>query len=182
MFFFVGTGIHRASGQDISVDIPTQMTIFQTLLTFERTNRLDSTGAVRISIVYQSKFRKSMIAHDEIIAYIRAGASKNISLRLSDIDLDAVNPEEKIKENSVSVLLVCPLRSVSIRTITNLSRRHHLLSMTVVPEYVKKGITVGIDIRNAKPLILINRAAGKLEHADFDSRLFNFVRFLEGEE
>lgn len=177
-----GVPLHRAPAQDIPVDIRTQITIFQTLLTFERTQRTDSTGSIRVGIVFQSKFRKSLLARDEAAAHLINRGNKNIPLKVIDIDLDAVEPGEKISGKTISILLVCPLRSFSIRTITELSRTHRVLSMTLVPEYVIKGISIGVEIKGGKPQILMNRAAAKLENADFDARLFNFVKMTDTAE
>lgn len=161
------------------MDIRTQITIFKTLLTFERTQRTDSSGVLRIAVVYQSKFRKSILARDEVVAQL---LNNGIQPQIIDVDLDMVTLGEKISGKKVAVLLVCPLRSFSIRTITDYSRKRGILSMTLVPEYVSKGISVGIDVNKSKPQILFNRTAAKLEQADFDSRLFKFVKFIDSEE
>ncbi|MBI2427816.1 MAG: DUF4154 domain-containing protein [Ignavibacteriales bacterium] len=171
---------YNTAAQDVSVDIPTQITIFKTLLTFERTQRTDSTGALRVAVVYQSKFRTSLITRDEVAAHLLN--DNGVHSQIIDIDLDVVVPMEKISGKYVSVVLVCPLRSFSIRAVTDLSRKHGILTMTVVPEYVSKGIAIGIDIKEAKPQILLNRAAAKMENADFDSRLFKFVKFIDTAE
>lgn len=167
------------AAQDIPVDIRTQITIFKTLLTFDRTIRTDSTGTFHIAVIYQSKFRKSTIARDEVVAKLY---NNGIRVKLIDVDLDTTPLSDIIGRNNVAVLLVCPLRSFNIHAVTDFSRKHGILSMTVVPEYVSKGIAIGIDVKESKPQILLNRTTAKLENADFDSRLFRFVRIIETAE
>jgi hypothetical protein len=52
------------------------------------------------------------------------------------------------------------------------------MTFSGVPEYVEEGISVGIDVKNNKPLIVINIKSAKLEGIDFNSQLLKIAKIL----
>jgi hypothetical protein len=172
--------VYQAEGQEIAVPIRTQMSLFKTLLTFERNHTRDNKGNIRIAVVYQNKFRKSLAASEEIRLYINEkNLTNDFSVQMIDIDIEGIDLEATISQTQSTVILVCPLRSISISSIIDISRRKKMLTMSIVAEYVNKGISVGIDLNEDKPLILINRISTKMENADFDSRLLHVAKIID---
>ncbi len=53
-----------------------------------------------------------------------------------------------------------------------------ILTLTGVPEYVEKGLSIGVWIKGERPALLINLAASKAEGADLDSQFFNLVTIV----
>jgi len=169
------------SAQEISVPIRTQVPLFKTLLSFERNHAAAKGEAIRIAVVYQSKFRKSLAAQEEINYFMKENNGSNtISFQMIDIDNDGAE-EMLSSQQPLTAFLICPLRSVDIGMVTEISRERKVITMTLVPDYVKKGVSVGIDLNGDKPLILINLNSAKLENADFDSRLLRLAKIVEGE-
>ena len=168
------------TGQEIPVPVRTQMSLFRTLLSFERNHTVEDGDRIDVAIVYQSKFRKSLAVQEEIVLFLKENNKPGgISFQLIDLDLDGDASQGILLKKPFAAFLICPLRSVSVTVITEISRRRKVLSMSIVPEYVKKGVSVGIDLNGDRPLILINRASAKLENADFDSRLLHLAKIID---
>jgi len=76
------------------------------------------------------------------------------------------------------VLYVAPLRSVSIEEIVAAARARGIHTWTGIPEYVERGLAVGIGLRGEHPLILVNLTAARAEGADISSQLLSIARVI----
>jgi hypothetical protein len=50
--------------------------------------------------------------------------------------------------------------------------------VTGVPDYVRRGVAVGIGVVQDKPQVLINLAAARAEGSDFDASLLRIATIL----
>ena len=50
-----------------------------------------------------------------------------------------------------------------------------LTTLTGVPDYVRRGVAVGIGVEQDKPQILINLGAARAEGSDFDASLLRIA-------
>lgn len=163
--------------QDIAIPVPLQMELLVKILAFERNHCNPETTKTVVSIVFQGNFRKSLESKVEAYSALTTGSKEQITIK--EIDLDRITLEEALNQQKPQVLLVCPLRSYPIETISLLSRKQRILSTTLVAEYVRKGLTIGIEVERDRPLILINMDAARLEQANFDSRLLSIARLIK---
>jgi hypothetical protein len=76
------------------------------------------------------------------------------------------------------VLYVAPLRSVSIEKVAAAARAQGIHTWTGIPEYVERGLAVGIGLRGERPLILVNLNAARAEGADISSQLLSIARVI----
>lgn len=76
------------------------------------------------------------------------------------------------------VLYVAPLRSVSIEAVAAAARGQGIHTWTGIPEYVERGLAVGIGLRGERPLILVNLTAARAEGADISSQLLSISRVI----
>jgi hypothetical protein len=159
------------------VPIPLQVELLFKILTFERNHHDPAGNRTIVSVVFQSNFRKSQESQVEVLSALNTYGKDRVLIK--EIDLDRLTLEEALNQQKPKVLLVCPLRSFSVESIASGSRIKGILSATIVPDYVRKGLTIGIQVEHDRPLILINMTAAKLEQANFDSRLLSIARLLE---
>jgi hypothetical protein len=170
-------GFQNLQGQEITVPVSLQIELLIRILAFERTHLDSGDQKTHIAIVYQSNFRKSNNARSEILSTLAITGKNQVVVK--EIDLDQNSFEEVLIQQKSRVILVCPLRSYPIEKITSLSRKQGILTATIVAEYVRKGITIGIEVERDRPHILINMGAARLEQANFDSRLLSIARLVE---
>jgi hypothetical protein len=67
---------------------------------------------------------------------------------------------------------------VAIEDIVAISRARKITTITGVPEFVKKGIALGLTLRAERPLVLVHLPAARAEGADFNSQLLKLARVL----
>jgi hypothetical protein len=86
--------------------------------------------------------------------------------------------EASVVRKGIRVLYVAPLRAVAIEDIVAISRARKITTITGVPEFVEKGIALGLALRAERPLILVHLAGARAEGADLNSQLLKLSRVL----
>ena len=164
-----------APEQEMAVPVDLQFSLFYRILTYDRTLERRAADGLVIGVVFQRRFRESALARDLAIRQLPPDAA-GFRVRFVSIDLDDVDLASAAVEGGCDVLYVTPLRAVSLRTVTSVSRARGLLTLTGVAAYVEQGLAVGIGLRGDRPEILVNVAASRAEGADFSAQLLGLAR------
>jgi hypothetical protein len=160
------------AAQELPVPVKLQTELFQIVLTFDRNHRPGAGQTATIAVVYQNSFRRSLECKNEVLAAFEGKKDMNII----PIDLENGFLQEIGKHPKPDMIIVGPLRSAELDEITTYSRKEHVLTATLVSQYIGNGISVCVHVERDMPVIVLNLPAARLEHADFDSRLLKFVR------
>jgi len=171
-----------AHGQEMPVPAPTQALIFTKILTFDRNLKARAGKELRIGVLYQKKVRSSLEAQEEFVRAMCGDPGRRIDgLPLSCAAIEwtsASEVEAALVLKGIRVLYVAPLRAVAIEEVVAISRARRITKLTGVPEFVEKGIALGLALRAERPLILVHLAAARAEGADFNSQLLKLARVL----
>lgn len=168
------------SAQNINVQISVQIPIFTKILSFERSISENSNPNIVIGVVYQ-KFAYSKQSKDAVIeAFSKNSYSGKKRISVKEIEANTISDlSNGITNNKPDVILLVPLRSIEIEKVLELTKKNHILSMTLCPEYVTKNkVSVAIDVQGDKPQILINLNTSKAEGADFSSQLLKLSKIV----
>lgn len=181
----LGSGAGRpVTAQEMDVPVDVQIPLLYKILTFDRNlgARMVGDGIV-IAIIYQEGFRASVTARDQVLEAVRRIGESSISgqpvhwvsLELTEVaDLEAA-----FAKNRVDVIYVAPLRSVGLDRIATAARGKQVTSFTGVPEFVDRGIAVGVGLQRERAQIIVNLSAARAEGAEFGSQLLNLARIVE---
>jgi hypothetical protein len=82
---------------------------------------------------------------------------------------------DALERHQPDVLYVAPLRSIAIGAVREMCERHQVASITGVPDYVDRGVAVGIGERGGKPEILVNKDVADALGMDFAARFLRLV-------
>jgi len=182
----VGVGVVAVAGppaseQEASVPVAVQISIFLRIVAFDRALTLRAPQEIVFGIAYQRGNRASVLARDEASRALRASEDGvgGIRIRIEPIDLDAARLSEEILRLRLTHLYVTPLRATDLATITALTRAASVLTLAGVPAYVAAGLSIGVELRDGRPRILINLAASRLEGADLSSELLKLATIVE---
>lgn len=180
LLIYAGLIFPQSSGIPVNI----QFQIFFKILSYDK--KLDSRGSdgLKFLIVYQKKFRSSLAVHDDIRKMLddyKFNDVEKIPLTFHFADIDEISLAESIAKDKINLVYFCPLRGIDIKEISLITRERDVLSFTDVPGYVGEGISVGLELINQKPRILINLSASKEEHADFSSQLLKISKIVEEE-
>lgn len=176
----------RAFAQQMPVPVDVQIPVLLKVLAFDR-RIADARGEdLVVGVLYQSGFRLSSTVKDRVMeALSNAGSSgpANRTLKVVAVDADGEdNLEKALTRLGVRVLYVTPLRAFDLAGLASATRRGRTLTMTGVPEYVEAGLSVGLDLRQDRPRILVNLRAARAEGADLAAPLLGLATVVEGRE
>lgn len=172
--------------QQMPVPVDVQVPVLLKVLTFDR-HIADARGEdLVVGVLYQSGYRLSGTVRDRVVeALSRTGGDGPGNRVLSVVSLDAdrqENLEEALKRLGVDVLYVAPLRAFDLASLVRTTRRTRTLTLTGVPEYVEAGLSIGLELRQDRPRILVNLRAARAEGADLSAPLLGLATVVgEGE-
>jgi hypothetical protein len=89
------------------------------------------------------------------------------------------NLESAVKSRKISLLYMAPGTSRAVSEVTRVARALGVTTATGVPDYVRRGVSVGIGVRQDKPEILINLPASRLEGCEFDASLLRIATVIK---
>jgi hypothetical protein len=159
-----------------------QVPLLLKILTYDRNFAARTGSSLRIAVVFSGANPDSIRARDEIAAAFEAFADKtvkNLPIRqsaleyVSDSQVDAAVLADQIK-----VLYLTPGIGAHLDGLLRIGRAHQIITTTGVPEYVEKGVAVGIGIKLDKPHILINLGTSKDVGSEFDVSLLRIAKVI----
>ncbi|MCK9427020.1 MAG: YfiR/HmsC family protein [Ignavibacteriaceae bacterium] len=166
----------------MDIPIEKQFPIFIKIFTFDRNLQQRAEDGLNILIVYQKNFRTSFSAYEkirEVLRKIDINSIENIPIKYSYLDIDEFSLQSAITRDKINMIYLCPLRGVSLESITSITRDRGILSFTGVSDYVESGIAIGLELKGEKTQIIINLTAAKAERTDFSSQLLKLCKIIE---
>ncbi len=168
-----------AVGQEMSVPVPTQVSFLTRILAFDR--NLDRMGEeIVVGVLYQPRFRASLNAKNAVLA---AGHEHpwimDLPVRYVAAEMaDSAQLHRELVRQGVDIVYVTPLRAVAVEEVVAVCRALRLLSFTGVPEYVSRGLVMGVGSRGERPLILVNLSAARASGAELSSELLKLAQIV----
>jgi len=172
--------------QEMALPAPTQWSLFDRILGFDRNldQRIDD-GLV-IGVVYQGRNRVSSSARSEIVL-----ASQEVPGRILDrgqirmVSLQATSMNElrrQLEEEEVDLLYITPLRAQDASEITAVASSLRIATLTGVREYMEEGVCLGLGVRGGRPEILVNLEVCRYAGMDLNSELLKLATLIGPEE
>jgi hypothetical protein len=166
--------------QTMSLPAESQIPLLLKVLTYDRRFEAKAGTEVVVGIVYMAGDPDSLRAAEEVgtIFYKFAGKTvKKLPVKYVMVEYTrAPEVERLLKAKGIKVLYVTPGNSKNLEDLVKMSQANGLTSATGVPDYVKKGIAVGVGLRaDRKPQIYINLPSSKSEGSEFDASLLQIA-------
>ncbi len=159
-----------------------QVPLFAKITTFDRNPASRGARELVIGILYQRKLRESLDVKEDFVKALEAIPERQIggvSFRCVPIDWEGSKDiSALLAEERIHILYVAPLRAVSIESLAAAVRTRGIRTWTGIPEYVNRGLALGIGVRGERPLILVNLTASRAEGADISSQLLSIARVI----
>lgn len=153
-----------------------QVPLFLKVMTFDRRRNQSPDAEVVVGITFQSGYRNSLLARDEVLRALRSPAHRNVRVVLIDLDRDRL--EHVLQVHEIAMLYVSPLRAISAGAVAIVAAAAHVMSVTGVSHYVGLGIVVGVRLQGDRPRLMVNLAASRQCGADFTSELLKLAEVL----
>jgi hypothetical protein len=165
-----------AIAQASAIPAGVQLQLFSKIWMFDRS--VAENDQIVMAVLYQSAFRASEEAKDQLIEAVRA---EGLKIRCIPLALDdAGNIVSTLERVKADVFYVTEMRGVSILDVVRVSRARHIKTITVTAGYVEGGIAIGLRVVNDKPVIVVNLRAAKAEGSDLTAQLLRFSTVIDG--
>lgn len=164
-----------AYGDTSPIPARVQMLLFSNIWMFDR-SVAEKTDQITMAVLYQSKFRASAEAKDQLIEAVRA---EGLKIRIVPVALDDVEHiSNELQDVKADVFYVTEMRGINILDVVGVSRARRIKTITVVAGYVEAGVAIGLRVRNDKPIIVVNLAAAKAEGSDLTAQLLRVATII----
>lgn len=176
-----GTAAARAAVEAMPVPPGLQVPLILKILTYDRNFGRRAGSGLRIGIVFSSRDAGSTRARDEI-ADVLKGFPTIKKAPISHTTLEYTSDgqvESAAKSDQINMFYLTPGTGPHLDGLLRISLAHRIITTTGVPQYVDKGVAVGIGVKqNDKPDILINLPASKAVGSEFDASLLRMARVV----
>lgn len=169
----------KVSAQEMPLPVEDQVPLFVKILNYDRSLVNKDMDKIVIGVLYQEKFRISSITKDEFIQSVYNNDENTINgkpivcvpIEISNL----ANLDWFIDNKNISILYITPLRSVELRDIYHVTRRKKIMTLSGVSKYIRQGLSVGLELIDEKPKILLNIRSVRSEGIDFTSQLLRLA-------
>jgi len=176
--------VSRTSGaEEVPVPARIQIPILLKILTFDRNFEDRVRSQLKIGILYTEEDPLSRQAKDDIVDVLTRYADKTIRRLPITYVLMRYTTEQNMaefaKSQGINVFYVAPGNAKHLAALLRISQKHRIITVTGVPQYVERGVTVGLELKSDnKTRILINLKSSKMEGALFDANLLRLATVL----
>jgi hypothetical protein len=164
-----------ARAEEMAMPVQRQVELLLTILRYDRNLVAKAGSELAIGIVYDPADRDSAKATTELgsaFFQYRGITVSQLPIRYYTIEYTGnAGLETFVKQKGISVLYIAPGNAKNLASILQLSQELHLTTFTGVPDYVKRGASVGLTMAQGAPKLLINLQSMKAEGSEFRSSL-----------
>lgn len=175
-------GATTLAAQEMAVPVETQVPILAKILEFNRKLAGGQEGELVIGILYQRRYRTSVNVADEVqqaVKRLPAGVVQGRKIRTVAIALDEqADLAAVLRSEEIDVLYVAPLRAADLNALRATCRASQVTTVTGVPEYVERGLAIGIGVKGERPEIVINLDASRAEGAELNAQVLRIARIV----
>jgi hypothetical protein len=171
-----------ARAQSMALPAELQVPLILKILTYDRQFEAKAKKEVAIGIVFDPADAASGKAAEQVsdTLYKFSGKTvKKLPLKYYLVEFTSeAELEATVKKRGINVLYLCPGITKSLQSVIKISQAQSITTATGVPDYVRRGVAVGIGVFQDKPQILINLPSSKSEGSEFDASLLQIATVL----
>ena len=173
-----------AQAQKMAAPAEVQVPLLFKILTFDRRVGTRPPGnVIVIAVVFQTGYRASLVARNQIVDALKAMQDSTISghpVRWVAVEwIDEEQVRLALIRERTDVVYVTPLRGVELHPLIRTARAAGMTTFTGVPLYVEQGVALSIGIVRERPQIIVNLPATRAEGSDFNSQLLRVSKVIE---
>ncbi len=172
-----------AGAEAMTVPADLQLTLIFKILTYDRQLEAKAGADLVVGIVHDPTDKDSAAAADEVQSALYKFAGKTVKklpIKYFLIEYTkAADLESFIKAKGINMLYVTPGVTKALPDIIRIAQARKITTATGVSDYVRKGVAVGVTVRQDKPQIMINLPASKSEGSEFDASLLRIATVVQ---
>ena len=164
-----------AAASMMPVPVTVQLPLFTKIWKLDRA--FPMSGEIVVAILYQESHGPSAIVKSQVETWIASSGQRIRSIAVAIDQAESI--PVAIASVNADIFYIAPLRGADVAEIARLARARHIRTITGVPEYVDAGVSVAVDVRNDRPLIVINVASSRAEGSSFPAQLLQLARLVD---
>lgn len=128
-------------------------------------------------------FNKDLNSGGDLVLHVidapafAAEIGKSVGKRIGKSTFTAVTESDGLPKQKPSVVYLG--RSEGLEEVVRYTHQQQILSITGVPELVRKGVTLGVGTREQKPKILFNLSASEKEGMDWNPVIMKIAEIVK---
>jgi hypothetical protein len=157
-----------------------QVQLFLKVLSFDRNLGAETADGLTIAVLVQRRYRPSLDSATDFLGAVGAideDAFTGARVRAVALEFESI---EELEEGLLSIqpdcVFVPPLRALDLTRLAEIARREGIRTLTGVPQYLDRGLSVGLAVRDDRPEIRIHLSAARAEGADYSSQLLSVAK------
>ena len=160
-----------------------QVALILKVLTYDRNFDKRGWTSFHIGIVYAGNDAASSRVGSDIADVFRRLSGKtlkNLPIQFTMVEYTSDSQiEASVRAGRFSVLYIAPGNDRNLGKLLQVCRDAGIITTTGVPEYVERGVAVGIGVRQDRPEIVINLRSSKSAGSEFDVSLLRSARVIK---
>ncbi len=164
-----------AGAEPMPLKADLQIPLILKILTYDRHFESKAGAQLVVGIVYAPTDVTSVAAANEVsdvLFRFQDKTVKRLPIRYRLVEYMTPEALERTVERwGISVFYVAPGSARNIDGIKAVSQKHGVTTTTGVPDYVRRGLSVGLGLSDDRPHILINQGSARAEGSEFDASL-----------
>ncbi|MEO8382047.1 MAG: YfiR family protein [Acidobacteriota bacterium] len=164
---------HPGAVTAADVPVPVQLALFEKIWKLDRS--FPPRQEIVLAVLYQESYEASTAAKGLVLEWGRRN-----KVRCAVVVMDEKDAWAALKGIEADVFYVAPMRGANIEEIARIAKARQIRTMAGLSEYVPLGISIGIGVRNDRPLILVNLDAARAEGAAYQAQLLQLAEIVRG--
>jgi hypothetical protein len=181
-----GLVLPTGRAQSMAVDADLQVTLIFKILTYDRQLEARTGADLVVGIVHDPRDHDSAVAADQIASTLykfRDKKVKEIAIRYFLIEYTSPRELEAfVAQKGVDLLYITPGSTKFLCDVLRISRAQHKTTATGVPEYVRRGVGVGVGRGQDRTQILVNLPGSRAEGSEFDASFLRLATVINSGE
>lgn len=169
--------------QPMALPAENQIPLLLKVLTYDRHFESKAGRDLVIGVVYVAGEPESVQAAEAVAQTLYKFAGKTVKklpIKYHMVEYTSSSDLEKaIKAKGINLFYIAPGNAKNLADLIRISQANSVTTATGVPDYVKKGVSVGIGVRQDRPQILINLPSSKSEGSEFDASLLQIATVVQ---
>lgn len=156
--------------------------LFLKILTYDDNFRQDELRAINLIVVYDRDVVQSYREFSQINEYLKDHPNLVVSgvilthVAMSLESFDTLSPPDD--PDDYNILLVTSVGRDKIKHLSERTRKYKMRSFSLQPDYVQRGLAVGVDPQRKSKTILVNREAALQEGSKFSAHLLKMCEIF----
>ncbi len=164
------------------VEVPesSQVPIFLKLLTYDRSLATDDATPIRIGVLVQSDSPASAASAKAFLSALEGMRGKTINGRGFEVQrLDGSEGlSNHLAEKGIDILYVAEGNETDLERIKSATRHRNVLTLSGNGEIAKRGLSIGLGLREGRPRIMVNLEALQAEGHVLDARVLRLCEVV----